>query len=144
MTILSLLSCRILQFRYGTTSIWYQYKVTRCVRFDPHLGPLAHGLLARFNNYCEEISELIEDQEELQIDVNESKDFEVDMENQLIIIDNFIRKNEKVEKSSSVSSKGGDKSQSVKLPQLDIKKFDGDATEWQSFIDSFEAMINAN
>ena len=33
---------------------------------------------------------------------------------------------------------------SIKLPQIDIKKFSGDVTEWQTFFDSFEVAVHFN
>ena len=32
----------------------------------------------------------------------------------------------------------------VKLPKLELKKFDGDHSKWVSFWDSFEALVHTN
>ena len=61
--------------------------------------------LEKFVSISEEISGLIEDENELQIDVNESGDFEIEMENHLVVMERFIRKTEKIEKTSMSSEK---------------------------------------
>ena len=42
------------------------------------------------------------------------------------------------------STKSVTTANSIKLPKLEINKFDGEPTNWRSFIDSFEATIDNN
>ena len=45
--------------------------------------------------------------------------------------------------SSSIDSSTVGQRPAVKLPKLEIVKFGGDYTKWQSFIDSFKATIHS-
>ena len=46
--------------------------------------------------------------------------------------------------SSSADSSTVGQRAAVKLPKLELAKFKGDYTKWQSFIDSFKAAINSS
>ena len=46
--------------------------------------------------------------------------------------------------SSSTGSSAVGQEPAVKLPKLEIIKFRGDYTKWQSFIDSFKAVIHSS
>ena len=46
--------------------------------------------------------------------------------------------------SSSADSSTAGQRPAVKLPKLEIVKFKGDYTKWQSFIDSFKAAIHSS
>ena len=58
-------------------------------------------------------------------------------------INKLSSENRETERSSK--NKANDyKQQNIRLPKIEIKKFSGDATEWQTFIDSFTCAIHEN
>ena len=98
--------------------------------------------LEKVLNLNEDISELIEDDDELERDCTQSTNFEIRIKNELLILEKFIKKNNNIE--DTISTKSVTTANSIKLPKLEINKFDGEPTNWRSFIDSFEATIDNN
>ena len=93
----------------------------------------------------EEIQEEIIDDAEFQSDLEKAMETEVSFRKDLTVLNNFITEKQfgiKVTKSLSVPVNNSESL--VKLPKFEVKKFDGDATEWQSFIESFNAAIDKN
>ena len=80
---------------------------------------------------------------------NKADDFEIEIEEVIINIDSIILKPETPPVihpfiPQVVSSLTSHQNHSIKLPQIDIKKFSGDVTEWQTFFDSFEVAVHSN
>jgi hypothetical protein len=88
----------------------------------------------------EEISLLIEDEEELQEEVDTSMDFNLLCKNELSIINKHLQKHDPKPDSSSLSSSS--KNKTVKLPMLKLEPFDGKTENWVSFIENFNCTIN--
>ncbi|XP_057298583.1 uncharacterized protein LOC130629417 [Hydractinia symbiolongicarpus] len=106
------------------------------------LNTTIESKLGKFLSITEEISEIIEEEDQLIKDAQESSDFEVRVRNELLILDRFLKS--KQDRSDTVSTRSVSASSSIKLPKIEIKKFDGDPTNWFSFIDSFEAAVDKN
>ena len=85
----------------------------------------------------DEIIELEEDEGNLVKIIEESNTFEIECKAKLNIINRHTQKNvdRKREKKENNNN--------VKLPKLEITKFDGDAIKWKSFADSFHAAIDS-
>lgn len=89
---------------------------------------------------------------ELQAEVEiwlESADLEADMDETDKFLKNARKIRAQVIKHLKESSQNSDKTSStskerseVKLPRLELPKFSGDLTEWQSFWDRFEALVD--
>ena len=94
----------------------------------------------------EEILEIMEKDENFEDSgmvrhIEESTHTEINLKNELLILQRFIKSKDHDDYSSQSSSSRGN---SVKLPKMVIKKFDGDPTNWSTFIDMFEATIDEN
>ena len=92
---------------------------------------------------------LIEDEDDYENYQNKADDFEIEIEEVIINIDSIILKPETPPVihpfiPQVVSSLTSHQNHSIKLPQIDIKKFSGDVTEWQTFFDSFEVVVHSN
>ena len=75
--------------------------------------------------------------------MQESVEFELYSKENLLLINEFIDKcrlEGKTPKLSTVDSKRFETS--IKLSRIEIKKFNGELTQWKSFIDTFEAAID--
>ena len=93
----------------------------------------------------EEIGEEIEDDAEFQDDMEKSMETEVSFRKSLTILRDFIAEKQSENQASKNSSVSKNNSESlVKLPKFEVKNFNGDATEWQSFIEPFNAAIDKN
>ena len=93
----------------------------------------------------EQITELI-DPGELEVDLENSVTFELEFAEHFGIIKKYIEQKESAEDSEStitVTSNIIGTKPGVKLPTLNIQKFDGDPLLWQSFIDSFESSVHS-
>ena len=87
----------------------------------------------------EEILDLIEDDEELEADSNEAFLFDLEVKNQEEKLRLFLqKKSEDTLTTSSVNRATG-----VKLPKLTLQSFDGDAINWKTFIESFDAAVDS-
>ena len=85
----------------------------------------------------DEIIELEEDEGNLVKIIEESNTFEIECKAKLNIINRHTQKN--VERKREKKENNNN----VKLPKLEITKFDGDAIKWKSFADSFHAAIDS-
>ena len=88
----------------------------------------------------EEILDLIEDDEELEADSNEAFLFDLEVKNREEKLRLFLQKNveDTLTATSSVNRATG-----VKLPKLTLQSFDGDAINWKTFIESFDAAVDS-
>ena len=85
----------------------------------------------------DEIIELEENEGNLVKIIEESNTFEIECKAKLNIINRHTQKN--VERKREKKEDNNN----VKLPKLEITKFDGDAIKWKSFADSFHAAIDS-
>lgn len=84
------------------------------------------------------------DANELQQAIQESTTFEISASEIILRVEKFIKsitKNSRDEVESTKSS-GVFIYSSVKLPRLQVKKFDGDILNWNAFHDSFVAAVH--
>ena len=90
---------------------------------------------------------LIEDEDAYKNYQNKADDFEIEIEEVIINIDSIILKPETppvIQPLIPQVVPPPTPHHSIKLPQIDIKKFSGNVTEWQTFFDSFEVAVHSN
>ena len=102
--------------------------------------------LQKVNN---EVLGLIEDEDAYEDYQNKADDFEIEIEEVIINIDSIILKPETEPVihpfiPQVVPPPKPHQNHNIKIPRIDIKKFSGDATEWQTFFDSFEVDVHSN
>ena len=102
--------------------------------------------LQKVNN---EVLGLIEDEDAYEDYQNKADDFEIEIEEVIINIDSIILKPETAPVihpliPQVVPPPTPHQNHNIKLPRIDIKKFSGDVTEWQTFFDSFEVAVHSN
>ena len=102
--------------------------------------------LQKVNN---EVLGLIEDEDAYEDYQNKADDFEIEIEEVIINIDSIILKPETEPVihpfiPQVVPPPTPHQNHNIKLPRIDIKKFSGDVTEWQTFFDSFEVAVHSN
>ena len=69
--------------------------------------------------------------------INEDTRFEIYSKTKLKTLNEFLRKHTEREHNDNVTKRVN----TVNLPKLEISKFNGDPTKWQSFFDSFQAAV---
>ena len=69
--------------------------------------------------------------------INEDTRFEIYSKKKLNTLNEFLRKHTEREHNDNVTKRVN----TVNLPKLEISKFNGDPTKWQSFFDSFQAAV---
>ena len=114
----------------------------------------------------EKITDLVEDDEEAEKEEEESLEYQKKVGIAMKKVEDYLsrqprgdmgrdgiheghRRNNSADRTSRYTSREnspedgerGSRMTGVKLPEIKIKKFNGDVTEWQSFIDSFDAAI---
>ena len=100
--------------------------------------------LQKVNN---EVLGLIEDDDAYDDYQNKADDLEIEIEEVIINIDSIILKPETVIHPfipQVVPPTTPHQNHNINFPLLDIKKFSGDVTEWQTFFDSFEVAVHSN
>ena len=102
--------------------------------------------LQKVNN---EVLGLIEDEDAYEDYQNKADDLEIEIEEVIINIDSIILKPETEPVihpliPQVVPPPTPHQNHNIKLPRIDIKKFSGDVTEWQTFFDSFEVAVHSN
>ena len=108
--------------------------------------PLQNVLQSKSNGVkklYDQLIELIDEENTMEKIMQESVEFELYSKENLLLINEFIDKcrlEGKTPKLSTVDSKRFETS--IKLPRIEIKKFNGELTQWKSFIDTFEAGID--
>lgn len=83
------------------------------------LNTTIESKLGKFLSITEEISEIIEEEDQLIKDAQESSDFEVRVRNELLILDRFLKS--KQDRSDTVSTRSVSASSSIKLPKVESK-----------------------
>ena len=86
----------------------------------------------------EEIVDLLESEEEITSEVDKQFQFETFVNKNLLKIEDVVVKSKQI----CVKKKDSTVETHVKLPKIEITKFSGDPTEWQTFFDSFERSIH--
>ena len=104
--------------------------------------------LGEFEECQEQLEELIEDDTVLKTEVRETCDYKEDKIRNYLKVKNFLRlKKDKVAKVEQIdncsSTAHVKKNVEAKLPKLELPKFGGDVTQWQSFYDRFKAIIDS-
>ena len=108
--------------------------------------PLQNVLQSKSNGVkkrYDQLIELIDEENTMEKIMQESVEFELYSNENLLLINEFIDKcrlEGKTTKLSTVDSKRFETS--IKFPRINIKKFNGELTQWKSFIDTFEAAID--
>ena len=95
----------------------------------------------------EEIGVLLTEDEEFQQDFAKYMDFELEIRTLINIIGKKVsseRKTEHISETSSTSKKSSQAQNFTKLPQIQIKKFNGDPLNWNTFIETFNAAVDNN
>ena len=95
----------------------------------------------KFNIIQEEIIDLV-NEDVVEYEIREGFNFEQFINKEIIILNRFLKKHSSNEAATTVSSSSA--YLSMKLPKLEIKKFKGDPTMWQSFHDSFDCAVHQN
>ena len=95
--------------------------------------------------YDEQIMELLTTETEIDEFINESTEFELLLEETLIILEELTVKPDDSRSVSAESSRSDVRLRAaVKLPRIEIVKFAGEFTKWQTFIDSFTAAVDSS
>ena len=108
--------------------------------------PLQNVLLSKSNGVkklFDQVIELTDEEDTIEQVMQESIEFELYSKENLLLINEFIascRLERKPPNSSTADSKRFETS--IKLPRIEITKFNGELTKWKSFIDTFEAAID--
>ena len=108
--------------------------------------PLQNVLQSKSNGVkklYDQLIELIDEENTMEKIMQESVEFELYSKENLLLINEFIDKcrlEVKTPNLSTVDSKRFETS--IKLPRIEIKMFNGELTQWKSFIDTFEAAID--
>ena len=108
---------------------------------------ILHKKLELYLQISESIADKLNNDEEYKQDVEEVMDIEVSVRNRLHILRKFITEKQQITyttTSSETSTKSSKHDNFLKLPKFEIKKFSGDATAWQTFIETFNASIDQN
>ena len=106
-------------------------------------------LEAAVSDFDKRLSSLDDQQAQFELELEDFSELEADIEE----ADKFRRSARKIraeaakrlktdsDENDSVSTSSKDKTE-VKLPRLELPKFSGELTDWQSFWDRFEALVN--
>ena len=110
---------------------------------------LIEDKLVRIVNLNEEIAAEVddEDEEKYEKEMNDGMDLEVSIKFKLQTINSFLASKSKSSSSENVSTSREtvvNFPKTVKLPTLHIEKFNGNANEYQTFIDSFQEAVHKN
>ena len=99
----------------------------------------------KISNIHEKIVNEIEE-ENLEAEISKQTDFEEYACKQISICKSFLEKCTTDEASSVtfVASTSKHSSKNVKLPRIELKKFNGDPLQWKTFIDTFKSAIHEN
>ena len=97
------------------------------------------GKLCNLNSEIEELSEDVEDSEEI---CDNSLQSEINIRKKINALKSLVEK-EKRQTNNSDAKYEGSKRRTVNLPKLDIAKFKGDYTKFNTFMDSFVAAIDS-
>ena len=105
--------------------------------------------LDTLKNLDEQILELVEDETKITTEIEEAADFNERIYECMVKIDSILcLKQEKPDPMNQhpvlATTAGQSATKSTRLPKLILKKFNGEAYQWQSFWDSFSSSVNTN
>ena len=92
----------------------------------------------------DETIDICESEEQLEQLVIESTDYEIYTKQNIARFSEFLNKNFSTSADRNVQRDAEKASANVRLPKLEILKFAGESTKWQTFIDSYETAINSS
>ena len=100
----------------------------------------------KLSKAVELFEEIIEDLDEEQSIIEYDKCYQLDVETNkhLLEIGEIIKKFKNKSQQPPNNKEKSSFKQNVKLPKIEIRKFYGDATEWQQFYDSFSCAVDQN
>ena len=108
-----------------------------------HLVKNFEEKLSNFDAREEEYEDLIEKEEELEEQISVASEFRSSKVSNFLKLKEFIREKEvKRAESPNDSKRESHERIEAKLPKLELPKFSGDVTNWQSFYDRFNAIID--
>ena len=87
--------------------------------------------------------DLLNEYDEFEEEMEASTNFEIIIGKNVKKLQDFINKMRKTDTREVVFTAAGNKEGQVRLPILNIEKFDGCPLKWQTFIDTFEASIHS-
>ena len=99
--------------------------------------------LEKVNQLSHEITEDIQDAAKYEEETESFMDAEVKLFQNLNQLSHFIKSKQQAHLSHNTLS-SNTRNSNISLPKLNIKKFNGDAMEWQCFYDSFIEAIHNN
>ena len=91
----------------------------------------------------DEAIDICENEEQLEKLVIESTDYEIYTKQNMARFSEFLNQNFSTNADRKVQSNVEKAGANVRLPKLEILKFAGEPTKWQTFIDSYETAINS-
>ena len=126
------------------TPIYRDYDETDLIDLESTLV-LLENKFSRVSCAQEEIIILI-DEEILEEEICKQTEFEQYACKQLSLLKNFIKKHTKDEDRSCVKSVPNisRRTDNIKLPKIELKRFYGDPLEYQAFMDTFESAVHNN
>ena len=97
----------------------------------------------------EQILDLVEDETKIATEIEEAADFNERIYECMVKIDSILcLKQEKPDPANQhpvlATTAGQSATKSTRLPKLILKKFNGEAYQWQSFWDSFSSSVDTN
>ena len=108
-----------------------------------HLVKNFEEKLSNFDTREEEFEDLIEKEEELEEQISVASEFRSSKVSNFLKLKELIREKEvKRAESPNDSKRESNERIEAKLPKLELPKFSGDVTNWQSFYDRFNAIID--
>ena len=90
----------------------------------------------------EEITDLI-DPDDLETEMLNHLEFEQYISKEIVELVKFIEKHSKAGSETTVTATSRNEQQ-IKLPKIELKKFNEDPLNWRTFLDSFECAVDKN
>ena len=83
---------------------------------------------------------------ELEDEIISESDFQAIIQENVIKIEQWILRNERIDRSDTISirSSNTESNSFAKLPKLQLKSFDGNVLNFQTFWDTFDSAVNKN
>ena len=95
------------------------------------------------NRLEDELVENLTNEFEIEELIEESTEFELYADEKLVLIEEMLEKQFSDINTEVVTKNKSTESHAVNLPKLEIKKFSGEYTKWQTFMDSFTAAVDS-
>ena len=100
--------------------------------------------MAAIKKLEDETIDISEKKEQLEQLVIKSTDYKIYTKQNIARFSGFVNKNFSTNTDRKVQSNVEKASANVRLPKLEILKFAGESTNWQTFVDSYEIAINSS